>query len=261
MESVLSMRPDTLTLRGCDIDALTRSETVGQVMGAVQAQQDCWVVTVNVDILRRLVLDQSFVTLTRPATLRVADGMPLVWASKLAGEPLPERVCGSDLVEPLADAAARSGVPVLFLGGEPGAADEAAALLARRYPGLNVTTHCPPFGFEQDAAASQAVEDVIRESDARLVFVGLGCPKQEKLIAKLMPSFPGRAWLGVGFSFSFIAGRASRAPRWLQVIGLEWLHRLATEPARLWRRYLVDDIPFTLGLLLWAVRRRFSGCN
>jgi N-acetylglucosaminyldiphosphoundecaprenol N-acetyl-beta-D-mannosaminyltransferase len=176
--------------------------------------------------------------------------MPLVWACRLQKTPLPGRVAGSDLIWSLSRTAAERGAAVFLLGGDPGTADEAASRLSERYRGLRVAgTHCPAPGFERrDGELDGIVE---RLSDARpdIVFVALGSPKQELLIHRLQRELPRAWWLGVGISFSFVAGRVKRAPRWLRSMGCEWVHRLVQEPERLAGRYLVDDLPFGAGLI------------
>lgn len=243
-------------LCGFPLDAVTRAETVDRAMALAEGGRGGVLMTVNLDILRQMTRDPFLARFARDADCCVADGMPLVWAARLQGRPLPERVCGSDLVWDLPAAAAGHGVRVLFLGGNPGVAERAAAILRDRHPGLAITSHCPPFGFEDDPAAYDRIRDALREADPGLVLVALGCPRQERLIARLASEFPRVCWLGCGYAFSFVAGEQARAPRIWQRLGLEWLHRLASEPGRLWRRYLVHDIPFALRLFADALRQR-----
>ena len=184
----------------------------------------------------------------------VADGIPLLWAARLQGTPLPDRVAGSDLVWLLAERAARAGRSLYLLGGAPGAAADAARIFRERWPDLRIAgLSSPALSSDPGAAELAPVLAALRESRPDLVFVALGSPKQDRLIAELRGHFPGTWWIGVGISLSFAAGRVSRAPRWMQRLGLEWVHRLAQEPGRLWRRYLVHDLPFTLGLF-WRTR-------
>ena len=156
------------------------------------------------------------------ASHRVADGQPIVWASRLAGTPVPERVPGSDLVLSLPEAAARAGVRVFLLGGNPGVAADAARRLQALNPELqHVGSYCPPFGFEDDPGALDRIKDVLRAARPTLVLVGLGFPKQERLIQTLRPEFPEAWFAGVGISLSFLTGDQSRAPTRLQRLGLE----------------------------------------
>lgn len=249
-----------VTLAGAWVHSVTMAQALDAIAGEARAGRGGWVVTPNLDILHKLVHDRAFAALVEPATLRLADGMPLVWASRVQGTPLPERVAGSDLIGALCGRAAAEGFGVFLLGGEPGTADEAAAELKRRHQGLRVVgTHCPPYGFESDPERSAEILRVLGEAAPSIVFVGLGCPKQERLIASLRTALPGVWFLGVGISFSFLAGRVKRAPRVVQRLGLEWLHRMAQEPRRLAHRYLVVGVPFGVRLLVGSMRHRASG--
>ncbi|MDP3939053.1 MAG: WecB/TagA/CpsF family glycosyltransferase [Deltaproteobacteria bacterium] len=244
-----------IRLRGVRIHALTQARCAEHVFRSLETGQGGWVATVNVDHLRRITRSSDFAVLCASASLAVADGMPLVWASRLQGTPLPGRVPGSDLLGCLAEEAAAQGRSVFLLGGDPGTGEASAEFLRRRIPRIRIAgTHCPPRGFEQDARAMAALTEALRDAAPDIVFVALGSPKQEALIARLRASFPRCWWLPVGISFSFLAGEVRRAPRWVQRLGLEWLHRLVQEPRRLARRYLVEDLPFALLLLAGAAR-------
>ena len=152
---------------------------------------------------------------------------------------------------------AAEGKSLYLLGGDPGAAESAAAVLVDRYPGLRIAgTSCPPMGFDkQDDTFQQAMQPVL-EASPDVVYVALGSPKQEYLIRRWRGQLPGAWWLGVGISLSFLSGQVHRAPRWVQKLGLEWVHRMIQEPGRLWRRYLVDGLPFAGKLMASAIRRR-----
>lgn len=217
------------------------------------------IVTANVDIVRAATRDTALAELVAAAELVVADGMPVVWAGRLAGVSVPERVTGSSLVFSLAERAAAESRPVYLLGGDPGVPQEAARVLRARYPGLTVAgTDAPPFGFEADEAAAHDVIERVVAAGPALVFVGLGFPKQERLIARLRAKLPDAWYLGCGAGIAMAAGQFSRAPEALQRVGGEWLHRLALEPRRLARRYLRDDAPFALVLLAGAARTRWK---
>nr|AFB69921.1 N-acetylglucosaminyldiphospho-undecaprenolN-acetyl-beta-D-mannosaminyl transferase [uncultured bacterium] len=190
--------------------------------------------------------------------------MPLVWAARVQGTPLPERVAGSNLIWSVSRAAAHDARTVYFLGGDPGTAERAADVLRARFPGFVCAgTHCPPFGFEKDPRQREEIENRLRAARPDLVYVALGSPKQERLIGelrtKLAEDLAATWWLGIGISFSFVTGDVRRAPRWMQRLGLEWVHRLGQEPRRLARRYLVDDLPFAFALFTRAARRRVGG--
>jgi N-acetylglucosaminyldiphosphoundecaprenol N-acetyl-beta-D-mannosaminyltransferase len=216
-----------------------------------------WVVTANLDFLRRFVRIPAMRALYGAADISVADGMPLVWAARLQGDQLPERVAGSALIWSLAERAAREGRSVYLLGGEPRANEEAVAVLHQRWPALKIVGHSSPMIKSPPTAEDMApLRDELVRLDPDLLLVGMGSPKQEQMIQLLRADLP-RAWMmGVGISFSFVAGRVSRAPRWMQKSGLEWVWRLAQEPRRLARRYLVEDLPFSVELFVRACWKR-----
>ncbi|MGP1271834.1 MAG: WecB/TagA/CpsF family glycosyltransferase [Phycisphaerales bacterium] len=249
--------PPRVTLAGAWVHAITMQRALDHIEHESLAGRGGWVVTPNLDILHKLVHDEAFAALVAPASLRLPDGMPLVWASRIQGTPLPERVAGSDLVGRLAERAATAGLSVFLLGGDEGVAEMAAEVLIRRHPGLRIAgVECPPFGFERDEGYLERLTAMLREAKPDIVFVGLGCPKQERLIDRLRHELPSAWFLGIGISFSFLAGRVQRAPGWMQRVGLEWAHRLAQEPGRLAHRYLVVGIPFVIRLLVSAATTR-----
>ena len=189
----------------------------------------------------------------------VADGKPLIWASRIAGTPLPARVCGSDLIWSLSAAMADAGRSVYLLGGEPGTAERAEQVLRDRFPTLKIAGNLSPaFGFDTRPDELAAVCDEVAGAAPDVVFAGFGFPKQERVIARLRPRLPQTWFMGCGAAIGFVAGVHSRAPGWMQEYGLEWVHRLALEPRRLMRRYLVNDVPFAARLLAGSVRTRVS---
>lgn len=207
------------------------------------------VITVNTDFLRIARADAEFREAINAADLVVPDGVPVLWASKLLGEPLDERVTGVDLVERGAALAAERGYSIFLLGAEPGVADEAAAELVRRHPGLRIAgTYAPPFGpftAEEDAKMLRLVQ----QARPDMLFVAFGAPRQDVWLRRYRPLLGVPVCAGVGGTFNFITGRIPRAPRWMQRTGLEWLYRLRQEPRRLWKRYLLGDLPLFLRIV------------
>ena len=245
---------------GLPFQQLDQQTLIGIVMEGLRARNGGWITPVNLDVLRQFTEDHESRELIRAASHRVADGLPIVWASRLAGTPVPERVAGSDLVLSLPEAAAQAGVSVFLLGGNPGVAATAAERLRARYPSLqNVESYCPPFRFEDDSQELERIKEALRNARPALVLVGLGFPKQEKLISWLRYDLPQTWFMGVGISLSFLAGEQPRAPVVLQRLGLEWMHRLWHEPRRLFRRYVIQGLPFGLRLFAWALIQRLRG--
>jgi len=242
---------------GLDFDALSEDQVVARIVAGLADGRGGWVLTPNIDICRRLSRDPAARALVSGASLVVADGMPLVWASRLRGDPLPGRVAGASLIFTLTAAAAASGRSVYLLGGEPGVPERAAAELGRRFPGLLVAGTCaPPAGFDRRPGELAAIAAELAQAKPGIVFAGLGFPKQEHLIAALAPGLPATWFIGCGAAIPFAAGALTRAPHWMQSLGLEWAHRLISEPRRLFRRYLVDDLPFAARLLLTSALAR-----
>lgn len=243
----------TVQLGGLALHCLTEQGAIDQIVDG----RGGWVVTPNVDILRQVSEDPEVARLVASATLTLADGMPLVWASRLMGSPLPERVPGSTLIYGLCCKAASRGRSIFLLGGAPGVAERASIRLRNLNPGLCVAgCHCPPVGFAERPEEMSAIETALLRAAPDIVVVALGTPKQEQLIASLRPKMPDIWFIGAGATLSFVAGATPRAPVWVQRAGLEWLHRLSHEPRRLFRRYVMQDTPFAVRLLAGCALER-----
>lgn len=248
--------PHIVPFRGTDIQDVTQAEYVDQIRRALADKRGGWGVTINLEILRQCTKDPALMELINEADVRVPDGITLVWASKLLGDPLRERVTGSDLIYSMSEMAAQEGYSIFLLGGDDGVAEKASAELQRRYPGLKVAgIHVPPFGFEKSEEQQAAMNTALSEAKPDIVFVALGFPKADVLTKKIRHLLPQAYWIGVGISFSFVAGEVSRAPKWVQKSGLESYHRLIQEP-RLAKRYLQDGPPFAAKVLASSA---FSG--
>lgn len=252
-----------LELLGMSLSVVDQGQLLDHVFSELGEKRGGWVVTANLDILRRGVLSRNAKGAYDAAELRVADGMPLVWASVLRGQPLPERVAGSTMTLALAARAAQEGRSLFLLGGDAGAADGCKAKLEEQHPGLRILGTSNPWVSsparlpEVDAMEAE-VREICGDEEPDILLVGLGSPKQEYAIQALRKRFPKTWMIGVGITFSFVAGQVERAPEWMQRTGVEWVHRMVQDPKRLVRRYLIDDVPFAALLFADAVRKRFT---
>lgn len=244
-------------LFGIAIDNVSQPEAVVRLRELLEDGGRHYVVTPNVDHVVRLQKDPEFREAYRGASLVVADGMPVVWASRLLGKGLKQRVTGSDLVPEVCRLAAESGRTVFFLGGNPGVAEKAGENLRSAYPELKVAgSYAPPFGFEKDPARDAEAVRRVNEAKADVILVALSAPKQEKWIHRHRDRLRFRLALCIGCALDYPAGTAHRAPAWMRRMGLEWLWRIGLEPKRLARRYLVEDMAF-IGIFLreWLAER------
>jgi N-acetylglucosaminyldiphosphoundecaprenol N-acetyl-beta-D-mannosaminyltransferase len=202
----------------------------------------------------------DFRALVNDAELVTSDGVPLVWALRALGVRRATRVYGPTLMPFLCEQAARRGIPVGFYGGSPAVMDELTHRLAQRYSRLAIAfAHSPPYS-DAAPAVDEEIVSAIEESGARVLFVGLGCPKQERWMAAHREHL-SCALVGVGAAFDFVAGAKAQAPAWLQRAGLEWLFRLASEPRRLWWRYAWHNPRFALRMALQVARERVTASS
>jgi N-acetylglucosaminyldiphosphoundecaprenol N-acetyl-beta-D-mannosaminyltransferase len=231
------------------IDHLTRAQALEEIRALVERGAGGAVFTPNVDHVVVADRDARLRGAYRRADLSFADGAPVVWASHLLRTPVPEKLSGSDLFEPIVALAARCGWRVYLLGGAPGSAPEAARRLEARYGVTIVGIDEARVSTEPEPVSDGEILARIRAARPDLILVGLGMPKQERWIDRMAPHFAPAVAIGAGACLDFVAGRVRRAPRWMSRVGLEWLFRLVNEPRRLWRRYLVRDPQF-IGVVL-----------
>ncbi|NIL95694.1 MAG: WecB/TagA/CpsF family glycosyltransferase [Planctomycetales bacterium] len=251
------MRPQ-VSLFGIGIDAVTMPEAVARLQHWIgtSAAPCRYVVTPNVDHTILYQHNPRLRDAYQAASLVLADGMPVLWASRLFGKPLPQRVTGSDLVPALFDASCGDRPQRVFLlGGGPGVAERAAANIHRRWAHVQVVgTLAPPQGFEHDPGQNQEIVKTINTAAPDCLVVGLGAPKQELWVHRHYRQLDVPLALCVGATIDFLAGEKRRAPGWMQRCGLEWLYRCAREPRRLGGRYARDALIFPR--LLWQEWRR-----
>lgn len=231
---------------GAPVSAGSFYEVADTVVDAARAGHGGHVCVANVHMVTTARSDPDLLDVMEHALVVTSDGMPLVWSLRRQGR-RAERVAGPDLMIHLCARAAAENLPVYLYGGTEETMTALMRTLAARFPGLEVAGWETPPMLPQKPPFDADVAARIEASGARLVFVGLGCPKQEFWMAAHAPHISG-VLLGVGAAFEFHAGITARAPRWMQKAGLEWLFRLASEPRRLWRRYLVTN-----SLFLWRL--------
>ena len=219
------------------VDATSYPDATGRVLNWVRGHQSRYVCAADMHMVMEAHHSKEFRDIVNGADLVTPDGMPLVWGLRLLGAKQATRVYGPDLMPALLAAAAREQIPVGFYGGTPEAIDRLRNVLSLRVPGLRSAFWMSPPFRPPTADEDRRIVSQINGSGARLLFVGLGCPKQERWMAE----HAGRVsavMVGVGAAFDFLSGAKPQAPRWMQTSGLEWSFRLCTEPRRLWRRYL-----------------------
>mgnify|MGYP000866487518 CR=1 FL=1 len=222
-------------LLGAHVDALTMEETVGRVSGFIKSGRPRRILTLNPEYLYRAQFDSELMRLLTRADLVTPDGVGIVWACRVAGNPVKGRITGIDLMLCLVEKAAAEGWSVYLLGAAPGVAENAVEKLRCAYPGLRVAGAHHGYFKEEEACR---VAEAVRQAQPELLFVALGAPRQEIWIDRYLELTGATVAMGVGGSFDVIAGRARRAPGWVQRLHLEWLSRLLMNPSR-WKRQLV----------------------
>lgn len=241
--------PPEVQLLNLRLHNLTRAELLERLTEGV-------FINPNTDVLMKLQHDRALHQIVENAEWRVCDSQILVLASRFLGTPIKERISGSDFFgEFCAHHAGNPALRVFALGSAPGVAARAAEVVNGRV-GREIISHAhsPSFGFEYNREESRRIVELINASGCSVLAIGVGCPKQEKWVAAWRDQMPGvRLYLCIGATFDFEAGVKPRAPRWMSDLGLEWLFRMLSEPKRLVRRYLVDDLPFFR--LLWQQKR------
>ena len=240
-----------------EIDNLTLAEATSSIIDDYASiRKRAMITTPNVDVVVQLDRNSQLRQDYAKANMILADGAPIILASRLLGTPLKERVAGADIFPLLCEKARDRGLCVMLLGGGEGVAQKAAANLAARYPGLEIHAYTPSFGFDGNPEECNRIIARINELRPHLLFLGVGTPRQERWIASHQEQYCPCVSIGIGGSLDFEAGRIKRAPLVLRKAGLEWLFRLAKEPARLYRRYLVDDRHFFSIFMHEAAARR-----
>ncbi len=248
----IAARP-RVQLGGVLLDQVDLAAASDRIRGFLKSSSSHQIMTVNLDFVSIARRDPVFRGTLNRSDLAVADGMPLVWLSRLKARPLPERVTGVELVDRTCAIAAETGQSVFLLGAHDSVAETAGRRLVEQHPGLRVAgAYSPPFGG-LSADEDRRIVDAIKESEASILFVAFGAPRQDLWIAEQLDDLGVRVAMGVGCVFDLLAGVVKRAPGWAQQAGLEWTYRLVHEPRRLWRRYFLQDLPMLAQLMLPGV--------
>lgn len=234
-----------LDIFGTKVHTTSYEDTSQRVAEWANLVESRYVCIANVHMVMEAWDSPDFGKIVNSADMVTPDGMPLVWMLRLKGFKKQQRVYGPTLMLHVLERAAQEGIPVGFYGGEPEVLEKLVKCMQGRYPRLNVAySFSPPFRSlspDEDDVVCQTIQN----SGLRILFIGLGCPKQERWMAEHRNRFSA-VMLGVGAAFDFHAGEKSQAPAWMQRLGMEWVFRLFQEPGRLWRRYLIQNPRFVL---------------
>lgn len=241
-----------IEMMGCQIDNLSMDETLQKIDGFIKRGSPQQHVVVNVDKIVKAHRDPDLRRIINECSLVSADGMPVVWASRLLGKGLKERVAGIDLFEALMKRAAEQGWRVFLLGATQEVVAGVKDLYEKKYPGLTVA------GFRNGywrPDEERGVVEQIKAARADLLFVAISSPKKEQFLGAYQGEMKVPFAMGVGGTFDVAVGKVKRAPLWMQRSGLEWFFRFLQEPRRMFRRYFVDDVAFLWLLVKEGTRR------
>jgi len=245
---------EKIVLFGVPIDNLTLAETVDRIEEMIRSGGTHQHVVVNVDKIVKLQRDPQLREAIRDCDLINADGQPIVWASRLLGQPLKERVTGIDLFGALVERCAQRGFRPFFLGAREEVVQTMAGVLKAQHPRLQLAGWRNGYWINEEEASVVAQ---VKQARPDVLFVALSSPKKEIFLRRWKAELQVPFVMGVGGTFDVVAGLVKRAPGWMQRCGLEWLYRLIQEPRRMWRRYLVDDMAFLAMLWReWRTARR-----
>jgi N-acetylglucosaminyldiphosphoundecaprenol N-acetyl-beta-D-mannosaminyltransferase len=240
-----------IEMMGCFIDNLSMKETLQKIEAFIQSRRPHQHVAVNADKLRKASKDPELRRIINECALINVDGVPVVWASRLLGKPLKERVAGIDLFEFLVERAAEKGWRVFFLGAREEIVQALKALYEKRFPRLQVAGYRNGYWRPEEEAS---VVRLIADSQPDLLFVAMSSPKKEQFLGRYQAEMKVPFAMGVGGSFDVAVGKVKRAPMWMQQYGLEWFFRFLQEPRRMFKRYFIDGMYF-----FWLLLRELFG--
>ncbi len=255
------MELNTVEICGVKIHQVRLNETINQIEYFIEKNNKQQVCVTNVYSVVLMQKDEEFKKANNSSGLVVADGMPLVWVSKLFSEPLPERIAGFDLFYGFCKVASEKGYKFFFLGSTNEVLGKICDNIKREFPNLQIVgTYSPPYKNKFSDLENSEMINRINEVKPDILWVGMTAPKQEKWIYENLDRLNVKVAIGVGAVFDFITGKVKRAPKWMQRCGLEWLWRLLMEPKRLWKRYLIGNTIF-LWLVFKELAKKFLSKN
>lgn len=241
---------DRVNILGVGISPISMEIAVSWVDECIAAGDHKYVCVTGVHGVMECQKDESLRSIHNRAGLVTPDGMPIVWLSRLRGYKQVERVYGPDLMLAISELSSLGGYRQFYYGGAEGIPERLSESLSSRFPGLEIVgTYSPPFRVLTEAEDAEVVE-MINDSGADILWIGLSTPKQERWMAEHLGKIDAPVMIGVGAAFDFLSGRKPQAPAWIRRMGLEWSFRLANEPRRLWRRYLINNPSFLIKVLL-----------
>ncbi len=251
---MLSTNPNHRYILRTRVDATSYEDACDRLEIWVNRGLSCYIVAANVHLVMSGYWNKAYQKIINQAALVTPDGMPLVFGLRLLGIQKQTRVYGQDLMLAWCERAAKAHIPVFFYGGTPSMLDKLTQSLQDKFPNLAIAgSYSPPFRLLTEEEETE-IREKIQTTGAGVVFVGLGCPKQEEWMARQQGKLSA-VMIGVGAAFSFHSGEVSQAPRWMMKMGLEWLYRLIMEPRRLWQRYLFTNPAFVV-LFSWQLLKQ-----
>ncbi len=249
----------TLDILGCRVHRVSLPDAIERLDALIRQGGTHQAVVLPVNSVMEGRRDRRFLAICNSAALTLPDGVPLLWASRLLGAPIPGRVAGSELFWELCRLAQEKGYSCFLLGSTPVVLARLERALRRDFPRLRIAgSYAPPFAREFPREVNEEIVRRVNEARPDILWAGLGAPRQEKWIHANRQKLAVRVAIGVGAAFDFCSGTVRRAPRWMRKVGLEWFYRFLREPRRLFRRYFIDATPF-LPLVLWQRVTRSAG--
>lgn len=236
----------TIEILGIPFARLTADDALAQIEALYEREEPAFVAHANVHTINLALADPEYRETLRSADMVLNDGKGVMLGARLLGERFPQDLNGNYVTPRVVELAARNGWPTFLLGAKPGVPEHLEKVLRAVHPSLDITgMHHGHFG----ATGEEDVVALIRDSGAQLLLVGMGNPHQERFLHRRLRDTRARVGIGVGAYFDFQTGAVTRAPRWMNMAGLEWVYRLAQEPKRMWKRYLVGNPAFVLRVL------------